>query len=327
MIAVSRLAGASPGFRRSLPLDRRKSSLQPLAEPWANFYHSRMTATVCLIAKDEGPYLIEWLAHYVTLGFDHIVVYDNDSVDTTQAIVNACSRCDPRIELRDWPNRPEVVPQTAAYKDALDRAKTEWIAFFDADELLVLNQDESIHDFLARYGDDAGAIAINWLMFGSSGEKEYRDELQAHRFRLCSPNDMIKSIARVKHSSSPTPHAVVLDGAGYFNDRGEQIELVERTMTPFFSYEFAQLNHYVLRSAEEYKAKTRRGCAARVPGNMNYPPRDEAFWLANDFRSREDTAIDRWVARAAPVRKVFGAAIREAAATSDVPVSDSSRPD
>lgn len=249
--------------------------------------------------------MVEWLAHYVTLGFDAIVVYDNSSSDATADIVGACAVVDNRISLRRWPDLAGQVPQTTAYADALERARTEWIAFFDADELLVLNQHNHIHEFLRRYTEEAGAIAINWLQFGSSGETSYRNELQSIRFTWCGHNDMIKTIARVRCATNPFSHAVDLLSGSYFNDRAEPIELHNKCRTPYISYDFAQLNHYILRSAQEYEEKRARGYVARAPGEINYPPRDDTFWRLNDKHTRQDAAIEKWIVRSADARKIF----------------------
>ncbi len=164
------------------------------------------TTTVCLIAKNEAPYLVEWIAHYLTLGFDKLVIYDNGSNDSTARIIRACADLESGIELRPWPDRPGHATQNTAYADALARADTDWIAFFDADELLVLSQHDSIQEFLDRYPADAWAIGINWVSFGSGGETPYRNKLQAIRFRRSSLDDHIKTIARVRSATPPPSH-------------------------------------------------------------------------------------------------------------------------
>ena len=48
---------------------------------------STETYTVVSTMKNEGPYIIDWVAHYKTLGFDHILVCTNDCTDTTVDIL------------------------------------------------------------------------------------------------------------------------------------------------------------------------------------------------------------------------------------------------
>ena len=38
-----------------------------------------MKKIVISIMKDETPYILEWVNHYNDLGFDAIVIYDNES--------------------------------------------------------------------------------------------------------------------------------------------------------------------------------------------------------------------------------------------------------
>ena len=45
------------------------------------------TYTVVSTMKNEGPYIIDWVAHYKTLGFDHILVCTNDCTDPTVDIL------------------------------------------------------------------------------------------------------------------------------------------------------------------------------------------------------------------------------------------------
>ena len=45
------------------------------------------TYTVVSTMKNEGPYILDWVAHYKTLGFDHILVCTNDCTDPTVDIL------------------------------------------------------------------------------------------------------------------------------------------------------------------------------------------------------------------------------------------------
>ena len=37
--------------------------------------------------KDEGPFILEWVAHYLALGFDHFIINSNDCSDGTDLIL------------------------------------------------------------------------------------------------------------------------------------------------------------------------------------------------------------------------------------------------
>ena len=40
-----------------------------------------VTYTACIIAKNEGSYLLEWVPYYANLGLSKIVIYENNSGD------------------------------------------------------------------------------------------------------------------------------------------------------------------------------------------------------------------------------------------------------
>lgn len=265
---------------------------------------------MCLIAKDEARYLVEWVAHYLALGFDEILIYDNGSRDATPAIGEAFARRLDGVAFHGWPDRPGRIPQTSAYADALGRTRCEWLAFFDADELLVLKRHSGIKPFLARYPGQAGAVAINWLLFGSSSHSRYVDELQATRFRMCArdapgtKNRFVKSIARVRATSNVAVHTVGLrPGFTYYDSGVEPVELLGNSKTAKVCHDQAQLNHYVVRSLEEFREKRARGNATRARESPDkFSGRDEHFWKTHSTNHRPDSAIDPWVQRAAGIR-------------------------
>ena len=50
-----------------------------------------MSRVAITSVRDEGAYLIEWLAHHRAVGFDHFVVFSNDCSDPTTEILDHCA--------------------------------------------------------------------------------------------------------------------------------------------------------------------------------------------------------------------------------------------
>lgn len=84
-------------------------------------------------------------------GFTEVLVYDNDSTDGTTDLLRALDDAGELVHL-PWPHLVGPRPQRLAYEHARRHSDADWIAFFDADEFLVLRQDAGIADFLARFG-------------------------------------------------------------------------------------------------------------------------------------------------------------------------------
>ena len=72
--------------------------------------------SLCLIFKDEGRFLKEWLDYHLTIGIDHFYLYDNNSTDDYKPVVQ------PYIDrgvvtMTDWPYQQA---QVKCYKHCLE---------------------------------------------------------------------------------------------------------------------------------------------------------------------------------------------------------------
>lgn len=266
------------------------------------------------IAKNEQRSIAEWLAYHRLIGFDQIIVYDNGSTDGTASIINHISRLDPAVVYKYWPDRIENVPQLAAYAAALKEYDAKWMAFFDIDEFLVLRDHDSVNEYLAEMDDAVGAIAVNWLVFGSSARIEPGVGLVMDRFVRCAPrrhgkNKFCKSIVRRSALTKMSVHTGTLDQGFYADSTGRCTSMTNDAKTMVICHEGAQLNHYLLKSWEEFKEKRERGNAARAPGakdkfshrgdSLQRPkkgsrnPKDE-YWIKHDLNSSRNLTILRW---------------------------------
>lgn len=124
--------------------------------------------TVCAIFRDEARYLAEWMAHHELQGVEHFYLYDDQSVDRPEQV------------LQPWIDRGRVTlerllpgtrRQRYAYERCLIRHRRDarWIAFLDIDEFaFACNRPESLAEIMTRFERFPG-LGINWLCYGSSG--------------------------------------------------------------------------------------------------------------------------------------------------------------
>ena len=277
------------------------------------------TATLVAIVRDEGPYLIEWIAYHRLIGFDRLLIYSNHSSDGSDAMLDRLA-AHGIVDHRRWADAEGQSAQVSAYRDSLARIATEWVAFLDADEFLLLRQDASVGAFLGRFGTDVSAVALNWRLFGSGGQDEAGPEPVTHRFTRASPrghhnNRHSKVIARVADIQDPAVHRVHLARGRYVDTTGAETALERNAFTPTVEHGIAQVNHYVVKSRAEYAAKVRRGNAHLPPEAPNkYSNRGPNFFAQHDLNDDEDRTILRHAPALARAMADLEALARPAAA-------------
>jgi hypothetical protein len=257
----------------------------------------RPTSTLVAIMKDEAPYIIEWLAYHRLLGFDRIRIYSNDCSDGTDALLDKLQAAG-EVEHVRWPSVPGVLPQHSAYMDTFRACDTDWFMSLDADEFLNLAKASTVGEFLATIPDDAAAIAVCWRVFGSGGQLWRGPQPVTQRFTWAAPvdhhlNRRIKTISRVSAVDAVGIHAAKVRDGHFVLATGEPAKL-HRGNFAQPRYEVAQINHYVVRSREEFADKMARG-------NANYPAdhpekisfRPPSFFEEHDRNEERDTTIQR----------------------------------
>jgi hypothetical protein len=223
------------------------------------------------IVKNETKYIVEWIAHYRSIGINNIVLYDNDSDEAGKTLLQKLALAK-IITLIPWSVDEGVSPQMSAYADALARFKGafEFIAFFDADEFLTIRDGMDIIAWLSELPADVSAVAVNQRVFGSSGYKTGTEELVTGRFiraaeEQYSENRWVKSIYRVERVRYlVTPHRGNLHSGRYIlpcgRDAFEPENLSGQAQETDFSV--MRLHHYIIKSLEEFMEKRARGGGA-----------------------------------------------------------------
>ncbi len=224
----------------------------------------RYRTGIVAIAKDEHPYLREWLAYHLAIGFEHIWVYDNASATPLSRTVSRRAARG-RVTFLRWPNAPRGPTQIAAYNHFLRRfgPDVSWVAVIDVDEMICLKQDRTIAAFLDRF-DGASGIALNWRFFGSSGHRAHGPGLMIERFRRAARvddevNAGVKSLHRVADVAFLMPHhALYRDRATVVSANGTPVPNEWRIRLDPANFAIAQVNHYFVKSAAEWERKIRR---------------------------------------------------------------------
>lgn len=146
---------------------------------------------VLLVAcmKDEGPFILEWVAFHQSIGVDRFIVVTNDCTDGTDAILD---RLDDMGIVRHLPNPSMMggsdapIQKTALMYAALQREfrAAAWILVIDADEFLNLAPGAgTIPELMAAVGD-IDAISFNQVAFGNAGVGAFVDAPVTSQFTM-----------------------------------------------------------------------------------------------------------------------------------------------
>lgn len=225
---------------------------------------------VCAIAKNEAPYFEEWIEWHRSMGVEKFYIYDNESTDNIREVL------DPYIKqgIVEYTFFPGVAKQLAAYDDCFDRHRldTRWLAVIDIDEFIVPVKDKSIPDFLKRF-EDAAAVEINWLIYGSGGQKERKpgkvmDRFKCHSLPTHNLNHHVKNIVNPRKVCCMIGchEAARLSGKTY-DTHGQEVTVNFRRRPQI--QDVIRVNHYAVKSYEEFMGKRARG---RARGKKRYRP-------------------------------------------------------
>lgn len=254
--------------------------------------------TVLLVTamKNEGPYVLEWVAHYLALGVDRILVISNDCDDRTDWLLDRLSqivpvyhRLNPRVMYREQGNWQVMALRFARlhtfYQDA------DWILHADADEFLqITTGDGSLDAFASAATARAGrfdAVSFTSMPFNSSGVKKFTDALVVEQFTSYNKPyaqkraeggvllNAIKTLYRnsvnfrIRRNHRPLMEDFTAEGHVWIDGSAnvwspEFADGKVKAIDAITSTDLGQLNHYAIKSAEAFLIKQDRGDVAGV---------------------------------------------------------------
>ena len=259
--------------------------------------------------KNEGPFILEWLAYHRAIGFDDIIVYTNDCTDGTDTMLQMLERkgiCQWRENrFQEMDLKPQhAALQSAEQEDVIKKAK--WATCIDVDEFVNIKVGDGTLDALFAAVPDANMIAMTWRLFGNGDVHEYVDGPITEQFLRCAPEfarkphqawgfkTLFQNIGLFKKLGVHRPKGLnpqLWEDINWVNGSGKPLprEMYRngwRSTIETYGYDMVQLNHYAVRSAESFLVKRDRG-------RVNHVDRDQglAYWFRMNNNYEEDTSI------------------------------------
>ena len=288
--------------------------------------HGRITAVSMM--KDEGPFVLEWIAHHMAVGFTDFVVYTNDCTDGTDAMLMRLEElglAHHRVNAIPDGLRPQPSALNYAQEEKLV-GTSDWVLVFDADEFLCIKYGDGTLDDMIGAAKEKGAngIVITWRIFGSSGVEHWSREPVTEQYLQSAPPSWNKGWGvktlfqydpkywklgihrpKIKNKWLETgfPGTVKwLNGSGlpmedYFKFRGW------RSIVRTIGYDWAQMNHYAVKSIDSYAIRKFRG-------NVNFKKDkyNADYWALQDRNEVRDDAMLRYSVER---RRIFEALLKD----------------
>ncbi len=273
----------------------------------------RTVIVTCM--KNEGPFILEWLAFHRMIGVDDVLVYTNDCTDGTVELLDLLQKRG-MVQRRDNPfhetgGKPQHVALDLARKDPLVQ-NAGWIACIDVDEFINIHVGDGTLADLYGAVPDANVISLTWRLFGNDDVTRYEDRFVTEQFTRCAPH-LIRRPHQAWGFKSILRNEGLFETFGVHRPKGLRAGAAARVrwvngsgkpMPPRFlksgwrsgmdsyGYDLVTLNHYSVRSAESFLVKRDRG-------RVNHVNRDqgEGYWFRMNNNAETDTSIARMNAR------------------------------
>ena len=287
------------------------------------------TRGLCIVAtaRNEGLYLLEWIAYHLALGVEAFFIYTNDNGDGSDELLGSLVRAG----IINWisnKTRPGVSPQYKAYGHAFqilpEVLDYRWVAVVDLDEFITVDPEKyrSIPEFIAaREVDKTDAIVLSWVMYGPSGQSTFDGRPVTRRFTKREPNinAHVKSISRPQFFIHTQCHYPIWDGyaALMMRDAEGRVHQMSReadksAFSSAPSERHAWINHYFSKSAEEFilrRSFNRGDIGLSLSASADYFSAATAQLFVDQFRAAE-LIDDRRAIDATPSLEADIAALR-----------------
>jgi hypothetical protein len=287
----------------------------PVSAPKSAPAHATEAGRTCIVTtmKNEGPFILEWLAYHRAIGVDDFLIYTNDCTDGTDTMLQLL-QAKGLVQHRENPFRTlNLPPQHAALQAAESEPLIQtcgWAICMDVDEFIDIKIGDGTLPALYAAMGEANMISLTWRLFGNADVQGYEDRFLLEQFTRCAPEvvrkphqawgfkTLFRNIDIYKKLGVHRPKGLIpdlwdqvkwLNGSGRPMPR-EMFRNGWRSTLESYGYDWVQLNHYAVRSAESFLVKRDRG-------RVNHVDRDQGlnYWFRMNHNGCEDRSIQRMI--------------------------------
>ncbi|MEO0916764.1 MAG: glycosyltransferase family 2 protein, partial [Pseudomonadota bacterium] len=271
--------------------------------------------TVVTAMKNEGAFILDWVAHNRAIGVSNMLVYTNDCSDGSEDLLSHLAEAG--VTRCDNPYRATgKVPQHAAFRAAEKEPvvqEADWLMTLDVDEYLNIHAGDGTLAALFDAVPRAHAISIPWRLFGNADLHDFEAVPVAEQFTRCAPEytprplqawafkTLYRNEGLFRRLGVHRPKGLensFRDALVWVDATGEVLppstwDTAWRMTKAQWGYTHATVNHYAVRSAESFLVKQQRGKVNRTQRDQGLP-----YWFRMNLNATKDQSIQRIAARA-----------------------------
>jgi hypothetical protein len=260
--------------------------------------------------KNEGPFILEWLAWHRAIGVTDFLIYTNDCTDGTDTMLDLLQERG-IVQHRDNPFRSmDLKPQHAALQAAEAEPVMQdcgWGICMDVDEFITVKLGDgrlpTLYAAMEQALPGANMVALTWRLYGNGEVHGFEDRFVTEQFTRCAPElirkphqawgfkTLFRNIDIYKKLGVHRPKGLLPDlweQVKWLNGSGRPLPRTMfrngwRSTTETYGYDWVQLNHYAVRSAESFLVKRDRG-------RVNHVDRDQGlnYWFRMNHNADHD---------------------------------------
>jgi hypothetical protein len=288
------------------PVRAPVTQLKPMQEKAPQNLRTLIVTTM----KNEGPFLLEWIAYHRAIGVTDILVYTNDCTDGTDTFLQLlqgkgiCEHRQNPWKKGDLANPQHSALQASEAEPVVQNA--DWSICMDCDEFINIKLGDGTLQTLYAAMGDANMISMTWRLFGDSGVVTYEDKPVIAQFDRCAP-EIIRKPHQAWGFKTLFRNTEIFRKFGVHRPKGlqpehwHQIRWLNGSGKPMpknilrngwrstlesYGYDWVQLNHYAVRSVESFLVKRDRG-------RVNHTDRDQGrnYWFRMSHNQDQDSSI------------------------------------
>lgn len=276
------LKGSVWVFEREDQMER-PAAVAPVQMPSPEHKLDNPEVTIITCMKNEGPFILEWIAFHKSIGIHNFVIFTNHCTDGTDLLLD---RLDEMGIVTHLPNPAVMMEKTyfqpIAFKYGLTMPvvrRSDYIISMDVDEFINIRAGQGHFTDLLKAAGPFHALSMSELNFSSGGHETYEDCWLTESFtshETPTPGRWkarrgVKTILNgLTAFERPANHRPIIrpgtqdqliwkDGSGRPMDAEFVGDQDHKSHDSRGTYDLVALNHHALRSVDSYLIKMDRG--------------------------------------------------------------------